>query len=89
VRVDAIRLADATLVTTPAAERLRSTDQAVVERLVADAVTSELALEVFVTVDAELAVVREVRAELDEERTKVSVDTMMRFSRRRRTQDRN
>ena len=47
--------------------------ETVVQRLVRNASAVELALGVLVTVDADLAVVREVRAQLDEEGAEVPV----------------
>jgi hypothetical protein len=49
-------------VITKTGSRVIATDKTVVERLVLDATTSELTLEILVTVDAELAVVRKVGA---------------------------
>jgi hypothetical protein len=56
--------------------RLGALGNAIVERLERDASSSKLTLEVLVTVEAELAVVREVGAELDEERTEVAIDAV-------------
>ena len=53
---------------------VRAPQDAVVERLVGDAPFRQLPLEVLVPVDAQLGVVGEVRAELQEERAEVVVD---------------
>jgi hypothetical protein len=63
----------------PVADRLRpgrvgAAQQAVVERLEADALPVELTLEVFMPVHTQLAGVREVRAELQEERAEVTIN---------------
>ena len=63
----------------------------VVERLERDAPLRELALQVLVPVDAQLRVVREVRAELDEQRAEVVVEdvhVVVVHHRRRRRQPR-
>ena len=54
--------------------RVVTAEDAVVERLEADALLRQLALDVFMAVDAELGVVREIRAELEEERAEVVID---------------
>ena len=75
----------------PHARRVGATQDAVVERLEGDALLGQLALEVLVAVDAQLGVVREVRAELDEQRPEVlvhEVHVVVVDHRRRRRQPR-
>ena len=53
--------------------RVRAAQDAVVERFEPDAPFRQLALQILMTIDAKLRVVREVRTELEEERPEVEV----------------
>ena len=55
---------------------LRAGEDAVVESFVGDAPLGELALEVFVPVHTELGVIREIGAELQEERAEIPIDAV-------------
>ena len=54
--------------------RSGTAEQAIVERLEGDAFLRELALGVFMAVQAELGIERKIAAELEEERTEIAVD---------------
>ena len=57
-----------------------TTEDAIIEFLVGDAHTGQLPLQVFVPVEAQLGVEREVGAEFDEERAEVLIDGIDRSS---------
>jgi hypothetical protein len=56
--------------------RVGAREDAVIQSFEGDAFLDELPLDVFVTVDAKLGVVREIRAELQKERAEVVVDAV-------------